>query len=281
MSLDSGLLYQRIMHVPGLTGTWRQRLDQYHRALYGTPYDGSLQTGMRLLGEIGKRNFPQVQNTQAQQSQPTATPQQQIFDQTAQNIKPNTDIFSEDVMKQDAWFDPFDEWTRNFVDEHMRPEWERDVYDPAMRAMNENLYRGNQAAGMSGGYRHSGIQKSLKDMAMEAKTEEERMREAFHGSTVEVRDAIRSQLAAPLYTANMQRWGDAPWRNVGTEGADMGEIRSNLAGTLGGTNLNDLLSKVGNWTPNASGGGTVRDWSVNPSGPWSPGLFTQYTRNLY
>ena len=60
MSLDSGLLYQRIMHVPGLTGTWRQRADQYMRALTGRAYDGSLQTGLYLLDQIKNRNFPQA-----------------------------------------------------------------------------------------------------------------------------------------------------------------------------------------------------------------------------
>lgn len=65
MSLDSGQLYQRIMYVPGLTGTWRQRADQYMRALTGRPYDGSLQTGLYLLDQIKNRNFPQAPAQQA------------------------------------------------------------------------------------------------------------------------------------------------------------------------------------------------------------------------
>ncbi len=281
MSLDSGLLYQRIMHVPGLTGTWRQRLDQYHRALTGRAYDGSRDQGMFMLNAIGQRNFPQAQTTQAPQQQeqaPVAAPQEQIAQDTLKNIQPNTDIYSEDVMKQDAWFDPFDEWTRNFVETQMRPEWERDVYEPAMKEMNQALYQSGQSMGASGGYRHSGMQKSLKDMAENAMKQEETMRRDFQDSTVDVRDAIRSQLAAPLYRSNMQRWGDSPWGNINTQGADMNEIAGNLQGTLGGESLEDLLNRVGNWTPDASGGGTQRDWRVQPHSNWTPNLFSQYAQ---
>ena len=77
MSLDSGLLYQRLMYVPGLTGTWRERADQYMRALTGKPYDGSLQTGLYLLDQISNRNFPQVAPAPAPAQEVQAQPVQQ------------------------------------------------------------------------------------------------------------------------------------------------------------------------------------------------------------
>ncbi len=87
MSLDSGQLYQRIMHVPGLTGTWKQRADQYMRALTGRAYDGSLQTGLYLLGEIQKRNFPQAQPQQAPAAPtPVVNQAQQAAQQAAKEV---------------------------------------------------------------------------------------------------------------------------------------------------------------------------------------------------
>jgi len=68
--MDEGLLYQRIMHVPGLTGTWRQRLAQYYKALTGKTYKGSLSEGLYMLDQISKRNFPQAPGW----GQPAPTP---------------------------------------------------------------------------------------------------------------------------------------------------------------------------------------------------------------
>lgn len=61
-------LYQQIMNVPGLSGTWQQRLAQYYKALTGQNYNGSLQHGLYMLDQIKKGNYPQVQ--QAQQASP-------------------------------------------------------------------------------------------------------------------------------------------------------------------------------------------------------------------
>ena len=56
------LLYEAIMGVPGLTGSWQQRNAQYYKAL-GSPmgaYTGSLQQNLYLLDQIKKKNFPQA-----------------------------------------------------------------------------------------------------------------------------------------------------------------------------------------------------------------------------
>jgi len=63
-------LYQAIMSVPGLTGTWQQRLSQYYKALTGKKYTGTRDQGLYMLGQIAKGNYPQV----ATQTQTAAAP---------------------------------------------------------------------------------------------------------------------------------------------------------------------------------------------------------------
>ena len=64
----SAPLYQQIMSVPGLTGTWKQRLAQYYKALTGKTYGGSLNEGLYMLNQIKAQNFPQAP------AAPAATP---------------------------------------------------------------------------------------------------------------------------------------------------------------------------------------------------------------
>jgi hypothetical protein len=77
-------LYQDIMTVPGLTGTWQQRNAQYYKAL-GSPmgaYKGTLQQNLYLLDQIKKKNFPQAPAPAPQPAAtPTATPQQTLAQQ--------------------------------------------------------------------------------------------------------------------------------------------------------------------------------------------------------
>ena len=91
MSLDSGLLYQRLMYVPGLTGTWRERADQYMRALTGKPYDGSLQTGLYLLDQISNRNFPQVAPAPAPAQQTAAVAPAPVVNPVVDTARKYTD----------------------------------------------------------------------------------------------------------------------------------------------------------------------------------------------
>lgn len=282
------LLYQAIMKVPGLTGTWQQRNAQLYKKL-GSPmgtYNGGLSQNSWLLNQINKNNYykaglPGAQTTGGKTTGGSTNPAEGILGSGTQNIVPNTDIYSQDVMTQEAWFDPFDEWTRNFVNTYMKPGWERDTYNPAMQQMTKSLSDSNQQTYLSGAGRGSGAQKNLADMAKEMMTEEERMRQGFQEKSVETRDAIRSSLAVPLYTANMERWGDAPWRNIETGGADMEEIVGNLGGTLGGTNLEDLIASLNTWTPVKGDSAPVRDWTVTPTSPYKTSLFDQYTNRAY
>lgn len=75
-------LYQEIMAVPGLTGTWQQRNAQYYKAL-GSPmgaYKGNLQQNLYLLDQIKKKNFPQAPAPTPQPAAPVA-PQQTLAQQ--------------------------------------------------------------------------------------------------------------------------------------------------------------------------------------------------------
>lgn len=45
------------MDVPGLTGTWKERLAQYYKKLTGKTYRGTLEEGNYMLSQIAKQNY--------------------------------------------------------------------------------------------------------------------------------------------------------------------------------------------------------------------------------
>jgi hypothetical protein len=99
-------LYEQIMGVPGLTGSWQQRNAQYYKAL-GSPmgaYTGSLQQNLYLLEQIKKQNFPQAK--------PAPAPVQQVVTQplatqyAAPGVAAGTAVgpsFQETLPFADAW----------------------------------------------------------------------------------------------------------------------------------------------------------------------------------
>ncbi len=82
------LLYQEIMSVPGLTGSWQQRNAQLYKLL-GSPmgaYKGNTQQNLYLLDQIQKNNYfksglPGQQQTAAPAQTATAQPQQTLAQQ--------------------------------------------------------------------------------------------------------------------------------------------------------------------------------------------------------
>lgn len=279
-------LYQEIMRVPGLSGTWQQRNAQLYKMLGSPmgPYKGTYDQNMYLLNQLHNNNYyssglPGQTSSATTSAAATTTPQEQILKGATENLKPNTDIYSQDVMTQEAWFRPFDEWTRNYVDTYMRPEWEQDVYNPAMKEMTGKLNETNQSMGTSGAWRTGTARKNLADMAKEMTSEEARMRKAFQDQTVAIRDKIRSSLAVPLYSSNMQRWGDSPWGDLNLEGVDVGSAATGTGIT--GDPLNELIQQLPNWTPNKDAELPALDWTVKPDSPYSPTLFGQYTTGRY
>lgn len=76
-------LYQLIMAVPGLTGTWQQRNAQYYKAL-GSPmgaYKGNLQQNLYLLDQIKKKNYGSLTPAPAAQPAAPVAPQQTLAQQ--------------------------------------------------------------------------------------------------------------------------------------------------------------------------------------------------------
>ena len=102
------LLYQAIMGVPGLTGTWQQRNAQYYKAL-GSPmgaYKGTKEQNLYLLSQISKKNFPQAPAPTAQPAPVAPTP---LADQysapgvTAGQNASATPQFEQVMPFYDAW----------------------------------------------------------------------------------------------------------------------------------------------------------------------------------
>jgi hypothetical protein len=102
------LLYQEIMNVPGLTGTWQQRNAQYYKAL-GSPmgaYKGNLQQNLYLLDQIKKKNFPQAPAPAPQPAPQPVAPQQPLAQQYAApavQAAPTSPQFEQVLPFYDAW----------------------------------------------------------------------------------------------------------------------------------------------------------------------------------
>jgi hypothetical protein len=175
MSLDSGQLYQRIMHVPGLTGTWKQRADQYMRALTGRAYDGSLQTGLYLLGEIKKRNFPQAQPQQAApvEAAPIAPPvvsQAQTGAQQAAEEVPK--IPFEQILNFEQFFP--EQLARSSIAQRSAR-----YYDPLVQESQQGVMQNFADRGLSrSGQRSKTVMDTYKDYADKEAT----MREQLYGT---------------------------------------------------------------------------------------------------
>ena len=63
------------MNVPGLSGTWQQRLNEFGRRFYGNNYSGSLQQNLDLINRINRQEYnapaPQPARQPARQSAPS------------------------------------------------------------------------------------------------------------------------------------------------------------------------------------------------------------------
>lgn len=97
-------LYQAIMKVPGLTGTWQQRNRQLYYQL-GAPlgaYDAGGTQNNWLLNQIRNNNYysggvPGMTNQNTQQT--TQTPQEQLLEGVTSKLNPNTKAFSDGRFK--------------------------------------------------------------------------------------------------------------------------------------------------------------------------------------
>ncbi len=97
-------LWQEIANVPGLTGSWKERLAQYYKQLTGKNYRGTLDEGLYMLDQIKKGNYAQPQTTPA--STPASTDLATGYAQTGVTAGQNasaTPQFESVMPFYDAW----------------------------------------------------------------------------------------------------------------------------------------------------------------------------------
>jgi hypothetical protein len=147
-------LYQEIMAVPGLTGTWQQRNAQYYKAL-GSPmgaYKGTLQQNLYLLDQIKKKNFPQAP-APAPQPAVAAAPQQtlaqQYTDPLTQSLKYAAEIpmFQEVVPFMDFWKERLEPGALQTGQQLMKPEVMRQYNEANRDYMSGMTSAGGQRFG--------------------------------------------------------------------------------------------------------------------------------------
>jgi hypothetical protein len=162
-------LYQQIMNVPGLTGTWQQRNAQYYKAL-GSPlgkYTGSLQQNLYLLDQIKKKNFPQVKA-----STPTAP--------AAPAVNPGAQA-GQEMVPQTPWGEVMP-WEQ-FFDENLAKSGAAQrsarYFDPLVQRAQEGIQGEYATRGLS---RSGQRGRSVLDMYKGMADEEASMREQLYGT---------------------------------------------------------------------------------------------------
>jgi len=284
---DNRYLYQVVMDVPGLTGTWQQRnKDLYYKlgAPFG-PYKGNLKQNNWLLSQIlGNNYFKNYQpwNTQATTATTTATtdPLAAVADPVLDKVETRKP-FSE-VMPQETWNSVFDEWTRNFVNEYVLPEWQEETYNPALEEMIRGLYNTNQQMGVSGQWRSGVAQSNLQRTAEEGLKQEESLRKQYQSDIANLRDKVLETWANPLYAKQMEMYSNAPWGdyklnsdNLSQEAQGMISDLSTQYGISDQASLGELITGLENiFNGEVPTTPTVRDWTA-PVG--NIGLIKQYT----
>ena len=270
------LFYQAIMKVPGLTGNRYQDRgrDLYYKlgAPYG-PYEGNLKQNSWLLNQIhGNNYFTNYQPwnpTPAPQASPPVDPREPIATAALSNVQTGRP-FAE-VMPQETWNQVFDEWTRNFVNEYVLPEWQESTYKPTLENLTRTLDNINQQIGLTGAWRSGMAQDSLRRAAEDSLRQEEQLRKDYQSNIANLRDTIQKNWAAPLYSNQMQRYVNSPWAdlNLGEmsnqAGINPNTMINSLAAQYGITDtnkLNSLIGNLGEWDPSKRPNTTLYDWTV-------------------
>lgn len=203
-------LYQEIMNVPGLSGTWQQRNAQLYSML-GSPmgkYTGSLNQNLFLLDQIKKNNYfrsglpGQTQQAQAP-AQPTvssgAQAGQSATEGTVQTpweqVTPWEQFFDENLAKSAIaqrtarYFDPLVSQARQGVES-----------DYAGRNLTRSSMRG----------------KSVLDMYRDFAEQEQTMREQLYGQREgEAKQDYRYQQS--LYEKDPKGYSATPFKSSGYE----------------------------------------------------------------
>lgn len=99
-------LYEQILNVPGLTGSWRDRVAQYYKQLTGKTYTGTKEQGLYMLDQIANKNYAQPKVATA--PKPT-TPQLSVAEQYTKAITDQANkiaaipTFQQTLPFYDAW----------------------------------------------------------------------------------------------------------------------------------------------------------------------------------
>lgn len=169
--MDEGLLYQRIMAVPGLSGTWKQRLAQYYKALTGKTYQGTASEGNYMISQISARNFPQAPDwNKPAQAQVQAPAPVNPATQAAQEIVPQVDF--REVLPWEQYFDP------NLAKSSIAQRTAR-YYDPLVQSSQQGIESDYASRGLT---RSGARSTSLLDMYKEMADQEATMREQLYGT---------------------------------------------------------------------------------------------------
>ena len=165
------------MAVPGLSGTWQQRLAQYYKALTGKTYKGSLSEGLYMLDQISKRNFPQApgwgQPAPAQQAPAPAQPAPASAGATAgQSAAPKRVAnFATEVMPFEQFWDP--NLARSAIAQRTAS-----YFDPQAQRAREGIEGDFASRGLTrSSQRGRGVMDMYRDMA----DKEQTMREQLYG----------------------------------------------------------------------------------------------------
>jgi len=274
------LFYQAIQKVPGLTGTRYQDKgrDLYYKlgAPYGE-YKGNLQQNSWLLGEINKNNYysaSQPWNAASTQGT-TQGAMEGIADAGLGDAAPIENF--QDLLPQDQFYGIFDEWTRNFVNEYVLPEWQEKTYNKELENMAMALGNLNKQMGVSGAWRSGTARGSLYRAADESLEQEEQLRQDYQSQISALRDQIQNQWAAPIYNNEMTDYMNSP-----TSGIDLTGIGDDMVDSLSGENGVSGVPTIGDLIGDLSAENIVNrpqppvhDWSA-PIGDLS--LINQYRR---
>lgn len=273
------LFYQAIQKVPGLSGTRFQDKgrDLYYKlgAPYG-PYQGNLQQNSWLLGEIQKNNYFSANQPWNTNTQPaTQNTMEEIANAGLQNAAPIKNF--QDILPQDQFYGIFDEWTRNFVNEYVLPEWQEKTYNKGLEDMARALGNLNKQIGVGGAWRSGTARGSLYRAADESLEQEEQLRQDYQSGVAALRDQIRNNWATPIYSNEMEDYMNSPTSGVDLTGLgnEMVDSLSGQQGVSGVPTIGELIGDLSAENITNRPKPTTYDWSA-PVGDLS--LIRQYRR---
>jgi hypothetical protein len=139
------------------------------------------------------------------------------IDQLLQGIKSgiNVDprVFSNEVLPQDQFEQPFDAWVKNAIDMYLRPEFERYQYNPYMQNAANQMGEMNQNIGLTGAWRNARSGVDLDQTAQAQMMGREQLLSDYANQALGVRDAFKSSWSDPLYRSRMEQFYNSPTRS--------------------------------------------------------------------